>query len=164
MYCPSCGKEVLSGFKFCAHCGEEVPEEMYGQAENNTINQIPLYQNPVGQVVVAQQKTNPYAIASLVLGIVGFPMIAAASSSALFGMIAMSIMFLIPNMLSIVFGIMAIRKCKSDPFRKGTGLAIAGMICGGISLLIGLMVSINTYNTMHRFPQGIQSLFGLLTN
>jgi len=64
------------------------------------------------------------SIASLVLGIV----------SPFLGPIA-----LVTGLLALVFGGISIKRIGGSPGTTGRGMAIAGMILGGLSLLLGLM-------------------------
>lgn len=96
------------------------------------------FQNKEGGVIMAEQEidigarppapeTSGYAVASLVLGIVGFV-----------------IGFLIPEVLAIVFGVKARRAIARSAGRlKGKGLALAGMILGIVHLaLVPILISI----------------------
>ena len=69
----------------------------------------------------AAQRTNGYAIASLVLGIAGLFVIP-----------------LIPAILAVVFGQKAKHEIRSDPSLGGDGLATAGVVLGwiGIALVV----------------------------
>src|SRR5947207_3971077 len=69
-------------------------------------------------------RTSGFAVASLVLGIIGL------------------IVPLVPGILAIVFGVMGIRRTR-DPSVGGRGLAIAGLSVGAASILLsGCMLSI----------------------
>lgn len=73
------------------------------------------------------QRTNGFAVASLVLGIIG---------------IILCFLFL-PWILAIVFGAIGIKQCNDDPTYTGKGLAIAGLVCGlvGAALLVLILAS-----------------------
>ena len=66
------------------------------------------------------------AIASLVLGIIGLPLC----------------FLFIPAVLAVVFGLIALSQLKSNPAQGGRGQAIAGLILGGISLAIIIVMFI----------------------
>jgi prepilin-type processing-associated H-X9-DG protein len=84
--------------------------------------QAPLNYNAPSYIRPLQ--SNGLAIASLVCACLGF------------------IIPVIPGILAIIFGIMAIRRTR-DPQVGGKGLAIAGLCVGGFSLLMsGCMISI----------------------
>lgn len=68
-------------------------------------------------------KTNVYGIVSLVCGIVGIPLF---------------FLFLIPNILAIVFGIMGLVFAKNNLSGKGT--SIAGIILGCIMILFFILI------------------------
>ncbi len=75
----------------------------------------------------AGQRTNGFAVASLVLGIVG---------------IVLCFLW-IPWILAIIFGAIAIKQCNEDPTYTGKGLAIAGLVCGlvGAAIIVLFLVS-----------------------
>lgn len=60
------------------------------------------------------------AIASLVLGITAIPLC----------------FIFIPALLAVIFGVIALGQIKANPGQSGRGQAIAGLILGGVSLLI----------------------------
>jgi hypothetical protein len=64
-----------------------------------------------GYPPLAARKTNGLAIAALVCGICGF-------------------LYLVPAILGVVFGIIALRQIRRDE-SDGRGMAIAGIITGG---------------------------------
>jgi hypothetical protein len=66
-----------------------------------------------------QQRTEGRAIASLVLGIVGFV-----------------IFPVVPSVLAIWLGVSAKRRMRSDPSLTGEGLATAGIILGIVELVL----------------------------
>ncbi len=85
------------------------------------------------------QRTEGYAIASLVLGIVGlvaFPVV--------------------PSILAIVFGISARRRIRQDATLTGEGLATAGIVLGVVELVlvavgIALLATL-AYTAVHIAP------------
>jgi hypothetical protein len=82
---------------------------------------------PPHQGYVAQRKTNGLAVASLVLGIVGL---------ILFGF------FMIPNILAVIFGFVALSQINRAPAGAmgGKGMAIAGLVMGLIGILFFILV------------------------
>ncbi len=117
-YCGACGSEVSSDAKFCGSCGKPRVAQQGGTPPPPG---APPFPNPVGPptgqqiqyVQVAAAKTNGYAIASLVLSLVG-----------LCG---------IGSILAIVFGNMAKKEIAARG-EGGLGLAKAGIIIGWIGL------------------------------
>ncbi len=77
-----------------------------------------------GTVISSANGTNGYAVASLVLGIIGLP-----ASCAL-----------VPSLLAVLCGTIGYRQCSAG--EGGRGLAIAGMTLGAIGLLLGLLLMI----------------------
>src|SRR5665213_1397752 len=74
-----------------------------------------------GTTLEAAGSTNGFCVASLVLGIIGIPACV-----------------IIPSLLAIVFGIIGYNQVnKTGVEGGGKGMAIAGIVCGGIGLLIG---------------------------
>jgi hypothetical protein len=104
--CPRCNRQNPLSSNNCVGCG--LPFTMEGT---------------VGDSVSG---TNTWAVASLVLGIVGIP----------------SSCIAIPPLLAIIFGILAMRTGNSATGKPpGQGLAIAGIILGTIGLvLFGLVL------------------------
>ncbi len=75
-----------------------------------------------GTTVEAAGSTNGMAVASLVLGILGIPS---------------ACTFIIP-LLGVIFGIVALVQIKGTTGGAGRGMAIAGIICGGLGLLLAV--------------------------
>jgi len=105
--CPRCSRQNPLASNNCVGCG--LPFTMEGT---------------VGDSISG---TNTWAVASLVLGIVGIP----------------SFCIAIPPLLAIVFGVLAMRTGNSATGKPaGQGLAIAGIILGTIGIILfGLMLS-----------------------
>jgi hypothetical protein len=78
-----------------------------------------------GTTLEASGTSNGFCVASLVLGIIGLPAACAV----------------IPSVLAIVFGIIGYNQvAKTGMEGGGKGMAIAGIICGAIGLvLFGVM-------------------------
>jgi hypothetical protein len=78
-----------------------------------------------GTVGDAVSGTNTWAVASLVLGIVGIP----------------SACFFVPPILAIIFGAIAMRTTNQATGQTaGQGLAIAGLILGTIGVVLGFVM------------------------
>lgn len=81
-----------------------------------------------GYQLGAPKKTNGLAIASMIIGIIS---------------ILGAFFFILPPILSIVFGHIALGQIKRDQNQDGGGMAIAGLILGYLCLIIGIiMISI----------------------
>lgn len=113
MLCPECNKDNDTNAKFCQQCGADLrnkdARDCVGAGQNSS----------------SQQETSGLAVASLVLGIVGF----------VIGWFTLGL----PSILAVVFGHIArgrIRRAKGGV--AGSGMALAGLILG--YLLIGFLV------------------------
>ncbi len=98
--CPKCQTLNSIAANVCRTC--QMPFTMEG-----------ISARPAGQ-------SDGFAVASLVLGIIGIPSACA----------------LIPSLLAVVFGVLALAKDKGAGARGGRGMAIAGIVCGGVGLLL----------------------------
>lgn len=150
MFCPVCGSDNIDGVKFCAGCGGEMPSEQnaitsmdmyqsqpmmgmqpYGapqqmqQPYNNATMNNPYggYQQPTPygqqQFYIEPQKPKGTSIASMVCGIVGlcmvcFPFVGLATA-----------------IVGLILGLVSLGKK-----RGGKGMAIAGVVCSAVCILI----------------------------
>ena len=80
--------------------------------------------DPAGQPQAGEKKTDGLAIASLVLGILGF------MCSVLTGIPA------------VILGIISIKKIDRSPGLQGRGMAIAGIVLGGLSVILIPVISV----------------------
>ena len=152
MFCSKCGKEIADNSQVCGYCGTPVtartsygqqntqntqqsvygePKPSYtGQSQNQSYSyQNGQYQNTgYGAPQNMDGGATGLGIASMVLGIVSLLLSCCASTWWL---------TLLAAVLSIVFGILSIQKNSG-----GKGMAIAGIICSIISLVIGIIVLI----------------------
>jgi DNA-directed RNA polymerase subunit RPC12/RpoP len=77
-----------------------------------------------GTTLEAAGTSNGFCVASLVLGIIGIPAFCAV----------------IPGILAIIFGVIGYNQVsKSGEGGSGRGMAIAGMICGGVGVVFGVV-------------------------
>ncbi len=130
MICKNCGASINENEKFCSSCGQKIEngefstqepnnEQPNMEAESTNYNQN-IYQPQI-------QPTSGLAVASLVLGIVG---------------IFLSwITLMIPSILGIVFGAVAIKQCN-DKGLNGRGMAIGGLVCSIIIVAIFVIMLI----------------------
>jgi len=78
-----------------------------------------------GTTLEAAGTSNGFCVASLVLGIIGLPAACA----------------IIPPVLAVIFGIIGYNQVsKGGEGGSGKGMAIAGIICGAIGCLLGLVI------------------------
>ena len=78
-----------------------------------------------GTTLEAAGTSNGFCVASLVLGIIGLP----ASC------------VVIPSILAIIFGVVGYNQvAKMNTESSGKGMAIAGMICGGVGVLLAIWI------------------------
>ena len=100
-YCTNCGTEVDSVARFCASCGTPTDASVAAPRP--------------GAPAVAQTRTNGFAVASMVLGIVW--------------------VYAIGSILALVFGYIARSQIRSDPTMRGQGMAIAGIVLGYVGIV-----------------------------
>ena len=105
MYCPNCGEQNAPESKYCAKCGK------------------PLAETGTDVSVTERKRTSGMAIASLVLGILGF-------------------FFNILGILAIIFGSIGLGQTGRDPSLGGRGLAIAGLILGIVVIVFWVIIII----------------------
>lgn len=122
MSCNTCGAENPANVRFCSNCGRPLTAEAAAAMP-------PLPVAPTAQPVAyaGPQENSGKAIASLVLG----------AFAMLFGIL------LIPGILAVVFGHMALSQIKRSAGRlKGEGMAIAGLVMGYLSFVAIPMILI----------------------
>jgi ribosomal protein S27AE len=128
-FCPKCGMQNDDNAVVCTQCGYLFGNETIPQNAQPVYQQPPVYaqQAPVyGQPAIP--KNNGFAIASLILGIVGV-------LACCYG--------LVPQVLAVVFGFIAKKKIKeSNGAEQGENFAKIGTILGFVGFGIGLIVGI----------------------
>jgi DNA-directed RNA polymerase subunit RPC12/RpoP len=77
-----------------------------------------------GTTLEAAGASNGYCVASLVLGIIGIP----------------ACFTLITPALAVIFGIIGLNQVGASSQGSGKGLSIAGIICGAVGCLLGVLV------------------------
>jgi hypothetical protein len=107
MFCAKCGTQLEEGVKFCPKCGAPVAPP----AEVAPSGATPPATTAPAATPQAVTRTSGFAIASLVLGIVGI----------LINPLAI---------LAIIFGGIGMSQTGKDPNLKGKGMAIAGLVLG----------------------------------
>ena len=107
---------------------QQFPQQPYQQ---QPYQQGPVGYQPYGMPQVAQLRTNGFAVASMVLGIVG---------------IVLFCLYAIPPLLATIFGGVALKQFKEHPNTfSGRGMAVAGLVLGivGVALLVLLLAVFN---------------------
>ncbi len=79
---------------------------------------------PFGGPAGPASRTNGFAVASLVLGIVGL----------------LLCFTFIPWILAIIFGVIAMRQCSEDSSYTGRGMAVAGLVLGVIAAALVALI------------------------
>jgi len=104
--CPACGEPIRREAVICRYCHYDF--------RTNTLPGPAAYAHPL-----TPPRTNPLAVASLVLGIVNM---------------------LVGSVLALVFGYRAMREIdESQGTQTGRGLALAGVVLGWVGLVMGLV-------------------------
>ena len=152
MKCQNCGMLVDEGDSFCRNCGLSLhpgdakaasappppphPSNLPPGYGGQTYNYGSPYQTPPAAGYgyaypsygyTPSRTTNTKAIISLALGASGI-------------MVPFIGVFL--GIIAIFLGFMARREIRNDPTQEGDGFAIGGIVMGGISILISLLVLI----------------------
>ena len=138
MFCPTCGTLNEDGVPFCGGCGAKLMAQQ--QAVQQPVYQQPTYQQPAYQPPVYQPYWQPMqpayqpplpgkgmGVAGMILGI------AAVSFGVVWFLSA------ICAVLAIIFS--AISQSKARRVGRNNGMAIAGLICGGIGLAIAVIAA-----------------------
>jgi hypothetical protein len=115
MNCTKCGAQNSDGANFCQNCGSQLT------ATTTSVPTPATTSIPTLQPTPSTQKTSGSAVASLVLGIIGLFM-------------------LIPAILAIVFGGVALSQMRKDPTLGGHGLAVTGLVLGIVTIAVWLLV------------------------
>jgi type IV pilus assembly protein PilA len=127
-FCPQCGAPNADGSLACQSCGYSSQSQVL----------------PPGAPGAIGRKTNGYAIASFVLGLL--------------------ICFCPASALAVLYGHRALKQLKKNPTQQGRGLATAGLVLGYIGLgltLLAVFVAYPDYRAqLYRDPPsgGIASL------
>lgn len=107
MFCKNCGKEINDNAVVCPECGVATDKLQQQTAP-----------------AAAPTKTNGWAIAGLVLVIIGC--------------VGGNYGFCIPSFLGLIFSIVGIVKAKT--YNSGKGMAIAGTVIGAIGFIVWLFI------------------------
>ncbi len=167
MFCENCGSKLEDNAKFCENCGAPVaagsepePEERaetYTEPVEEVVETVEDsgsyepqsydysntgYSDPMGSVQAAGP--HAFSIVSMICGILSLVCCCVYGLAITFGIVA------------IVFGILSIVKAKG-----GRGMAMAGLICGGIGLLLSIIVAIVGAAAGSSLPQMLENVPGM---
>ncbi len=170
IYCPECGKENLDTFKFCNNCGaklhqqnssfvqstEEEPQLTYEKPEAEIVSEgkVPLTQQEIninyGSEEEGSYSSNTFTTPkpeyysnqtstgkSGANGNIGFSIASMVCGILSLTCCCLTFFSLILAIVAIVFGVISLNS-KYD----GRGMAIAGIITGGIGIVVWLFVII----------------------
>jgi len=106
------------------------------------------YAAPGQTVFVERPGGSGFAVASLVLGLIG----------ALFGLIPLFFFLSIPaGVLALIFGVVAVRRHRGGA-ASGKGMAIAGAILGGLALVLGIVGVVAIGDAANELDQDLQEI------
>lgn len=138
--CHFCGNVCSDDYKFCNRCGRPLDTDgsssdsgnYKGGGQNAYYSRNSGYSAPGNFSGYGWEcRTNPYAIASLVLGIIGLVFMCAKFTG------------FIPSILAIIFGFVASSRISSSGGReKGGGMATAGITLGIIAVSLSVIALI----------------------
>lgn len=144
MFCPNCRANLPDDAKGCPHCGA-----WFGQAQNQQSQQ----QGPgyAGQQGYGYQQ-NPYMGQGYGPQYGGFPPIipfdnrscGKATASFVVALISLFLVSLAGGIVGIILGAIALGECSRNPYLRGKGLAIAGLVLSILSILLWIVVIATT--------------------
>ena len=147
MFCNSCGNYNAEGAQTCASCGAALMQEQsyaqnqaaFNESQNANYQPYSAQQNPYGQQPYGQ---TPYAPVSVEQEDDSVPGKGPGVASLILGIISLAL-FCIPvfgfivAVVGLILGIVSVS--KAGKAGKKCGVGIAGLICSGIGLLIGVI-------------------------
>lgn len=109
---------------YCNNCGIQNPDDSIfcGNCGKRLTASQASAQNYQANTL-PPQKSNGMAVAAMVLGIAGF-------------------IIWICCIPAVILGIVSLNQIKNNPEMEGKGMAMAGIICGGIVLILGILAII----------------------
>ena len=134
MICTSCGAQIRDGVQFCPNCGAKQDAASAGaqtnQASQTPQPQVQTYQQQAKAYGEAGQKvgdTRTMSIVGLILGVVGI----------IFDFVFMPLGIILGIAAIIVSGLVMSRNKGGN-----NGMAIGGLVCGIVALIIGLPICV----------------------
>ncbi len=129
-HCPACGAKVSAEAFFCANCGKPLGSRASGKFKSPShhppSHQAPSHQAPSHHPPSHQPHTEPLAIISLVITVIGF------FASGFLG-----------PLIGVILGHIALRRIDaSDGYLGGRSVAVASLVFGYLFLAIGLLLMI----------------------
>lgn len=123
--CNFCGNVLNDDDKFCTKCGAVMGEQ---SANQQNVNAQAGYNNQANYN--ANNASNGTAVAAMIVGIIGLICFWAPIVPVVLGI------------LGLVFGIKGLNKSNTMPQNTGKGMSIAGIVCGSIAMIIGIIYTI----------------------
>lgn len=123
--CNFCGNVLNDDDKFCTKCGAVMGTESTNQQNVNTQTGYNTQAN-----YNVNNANNGIAVAAMVVGIIGLICFWAPLIPVVLGV------------LGLVFGIKGLNKSNTMPQNTGKGMSIAGIVCGSIAMVIGMIYTI----------------------
>ena len=123
--CNFCGNVLNDDDKFCTKCGAVMGEQ---SANQQNVNAQAGYNNQANYN--ANNASNGTAVAAMIVGIIGLICFWAPIAPVVLGI------------LGLVFGIKGLNKSNTMPQNTGKGMSIAGIVCGSIAMIIGIIYTI----------------------
>lgn len=136
MICKYCENEIADGMKFCPNCGKKIEpevEKFTGEVVDDASERTDAQPNfnsdvkrgfgpqDISDTISGRNRSkNTYATMSLILGVISLICCCAANLSMALGIVA------------VILGVIAIKNNEEN-----MGLAIAGIICGALGVVIG---------------------------
>jgi hypothetical protein len=117
LYCTQCGSEIPDQAAFCSSCGQsQWAGDNHGpsRSEQSLKWLVPI-------------NVSPYAVVSCYSGLFGF----------------LFCILVVPSLLAIVMGVLALSDLKKNPHLSGKGRAWFGLVTGSLSLVIALIILIS---------------------
>lgn len=124
--CNFCGNVLNDDDKFCTKCGAVVGNNNVSGQNVNTQTNF----NAQANYNAYNNASNGSAVAAMIMGIIGLICFWAPIVPVVLGILA------------LVFGIKGLNQSNTLPQNRGKGMGIAGIVCGSIAMIIGVIYTI----------------------